>query len=109
MTERGKYQKKPVVVEAWQFDGTVECAAAMEIEYGSNVGHNCDEDGEFDGRMCCYTLEGKMLADAGDWIITGVKGERYPCKPDIFEMTYDFTGETIPLTVITPDDDEDDA
>jgi len=36
-----------------------------------------------------YTLEGKMNADIGDWIITGVKGERYPCKPDIFEATYE--------------------
>lgn len=35
------------------------------------------------------TLEGVMHANAGDWIIIGVKGERYPCKPDIFEMTYD--------------------
>ena len=35
------------------------------------------------------TLEGTMRAEPGDWIITGVKGERYPCKPDIFAMTYD--------------------
>ncbi len=38
------------------------------------------------------TLEGDMTAEVGDWIITGVKGERYPCKPDIFEMTYDAVG-----------------
>lgn len=35
------------------------------------------------------TLEGSMTAEIGDWIITGVKGEQYPCKPDIFEMTYE--------------------
>lgn len=35
------------------------------------------------------TLEGPLQVSEGDWIITGVKGERYPCKPDIFEMTYD--------------------
>lgn len=38
--------------------------------------------------MVIWTLEGDMTASAGDWIIKGVKGEFYPCKPDIFEMTY---------------------
>lgn len=56
-----RYRKKPVVVEAYQAD------EEMEIE----------------------TLEGTMRANVGDWIITGVKGERYPCKPDIFEATYE--------------------
>jgi hypothetical protein len=56
-----KYRKKPVVVEAER---------AVE-------------------RMVMHTLEGDMVAEAGDWIITGVKGERYPCKPDIFEKTYE--------------------
>jgi len=39
--------------------------------------------------MTIHTLEGNMKADPGDWIITGVKGEQYPCKPDIFEQTYE--------------------
>ena len=39
--------------------------------------------------MCIDTLEGRMKADKGDWIIRGVKGEIYPCKPDIFNMTYE--------------------
>lgn len=56
-----KYRKKPVVIEAWQTN------EAVVIE----------------------TLEGTMRADPGDWIITGVKGEVYPCKPDIFEATYE--------------------
>lgn len=55
-----KFQKKPVVVEAYQTD----------IE------------------MIIHTLEGDMKASPGDWIITGVEGEQYPCKPDIFEKTY---------------------
>lgn len=55
-----KFQKKPVVVEAYQTD--------VEI--------------------IIETLEGKMRALPGDWIITGVHGEQYPCKPDIFEETY---------------------
>ena len=56
-----KYRKKPVVVEAYQ---TEEEAVI-------------------------HTLEGDMIASAGDYIITGVHGEKYPCKPDIFEETYE--------------------
>ena len=56
-----KFRKKPVVIEAYQTD------KPFDIE----------------------TLEGVMHAEAGDWIITGVKGEQYPCKPDIFEATYE--------------------
>ena len=56
-----KYRKKPVVVEAYQTD------KEMDIE----------------------TLEGTMHASVGDYIITGVRGEQYPCKPDIFEQTYE--------------------
>ena len=41
------------------------------------------------------TLEGVMVAEPGDWIITGVQGERYPCKPDIFELTYEPVGNAI--------------
>lgn len=56
-----KYRKKPVVIEAYQTD------KEMDIE----------------------TLEGTMHASVGDYIITGVRGEQYPCKPDIFEKTYE--------------------
>lgn len=60
-----KYRKKPVVVEAYQTD------VELDIK----------------------TLEGIMHANIGDWIITGVQGEQYPCKPDIFEETYDLIEE----------------
>lgn len=56
-----RYRKKPVVIEAHR------TAERVEI----------------------VTLEGTMVAEVGDWIITGVKGERYPCKPDIFAATYE--------------------
>ena len=56
-----KYRKRPIVVEAYQ------TASWLEIE----------------------TLEGTMRADPGDWIVTGIKGEQYPVKPDIFEATYE--------------------
>lgn len=56
-----KYRKKPVIIEAYQTDK----------------------------EMIIPTLEGDMKANEGDYIITGVNGERYPCKPDIFEKTYE--------------------
>ncbi len=56
-----KYQKKPVVVKAYQTEK----------------------------EMLIHTLEGDMKANPGDWIIIGVEGEQYPCKPDIFEKTYE--------------------
>ena len=56
-----RFRKKPVIIEAYQ----------TEVE------------------MVISTLEGDMIASPGDWIITGVNGEQYPCKPDIFEKTYE--------------------
>lgn len=48
------------------------------------------------GYVSILTLEGRMRAECGDWIIKGVKGEFYPCKPDIFEATYDAIEAAIP-------------
>ncbi len=56
-----KFRKKPVVIEAYQTDK----------------------------EMVIHTLEGDMTAQIGDWIITGLRGEQYPCKPDIFEKSYE--------------------
>lgn len=75
-----KYRKKPVVIEAVQW-----------------TGENFDEVYEFTNKTCLWvggeliieTLEGDHLARVGDYIIKGVKGEFYPCKPDIFEQTYE--------------------
>ena len=77
-----KFRKKPVVIEAKQWLGT-----------------NADEMHEFiESQMSwhpitkglyIHTLEGVMLANPADWIIKGIKGEFYPCKPDIFEATYE--------------------
>lgn len=75
-----KYKKKPVVIEAIRF-----------------IGSNYEEIREFiDQNTLCSdlsivisTLEGDMVAQKGDYIIKGVKGEFYPCKPDIFEETYE--------------------
>lgn len=56
-----KFRKKPVIIEAYQTDTELDIP----------------------------TLEGIMHANVGDWIITGVQGEKYPCKPDVFEKTYE--------------------
>ena len=65
-----KYMKRPVVVEAYRTD--------QEI--------------------IIHTLEGDMAASPGDYIITGLRGERYPCKPDVFAATYAEMPEGTPLT-----------
>jgi hypothetical protein len=77
-----KYRKKPVVVEAIQWTGQNH----MEI-----YDFNCPfvAKGDSPQKLFIPTLEGEMIADIGDWIIKGVKGEFYPCKPEIFEMTYE--------------------
>ena len=74
-----KYRKKPVVIDAVQFVGNFD-----EIE--QFVG----DDAEFrNGHLVVATLEGPLTAKHGDWIIKGVRGEFYPCKPDIFAATYE--------------------
>lgn len=89
-----KFRKRPVVIEAMQFV-TGEDGNGMEIEAWSGtkaiaIGNRDNPTGEW--RPICLsidTLEGKMSAVPGDWIICGVKGEYYPCKPDIFAATYE--------------------
>ena len=78
-----KYRKKPVVIEAFQWTGLPQTYPNW-IDAATLV----QDDS---GRVCMElkTLEGVMLARPGDWIIRGVKGEVYPCKPDIFEATYE--------------------
>lgn len=91
-----KFRKKPVIIEAMQF---------IPIDLNGDINKHLVYAEEFDDWMianqgnnkCRYvgntvviqTLEGDMTASAGDWIIKGVKGEMYPCKPDIFLATYE--------------------
>ena len=78
-----KFRKKPVVIEAFQFHPAEQRGeVAAEVEAGI-VQYTED------GTMLIHTLEGVMTAVQGDWIIRGVNGELYPCKPDIFEKTYE--------------------
>lgn len=90
-----RYRKKPVVIEAVHFDGQPNSATEI-IDWGLSTGQtitfHCG-----DGEACrkqfhslkIPTLEGTMFAEPGDWIIQGVQGEFYPCKPDIFDATYE--------------------
>lgn len=90
-----KYRKKPVVIEATQWlkmGDHPEVIEAVKRPDGVIFCHNIisDDGGEgYTRTFAIPTLEGAHEVTAGDWIITGVKGEHYPCKPDIFEMTYE--------------------
>ena len=80
----GRYRKKPVTIEAEQYNGMDPLSWADRGEpFFTTV-----EDG-VGIRLYIKTLEGDHLVSPGDWVITGVKGEKYPCKPDIFEATYE--------------------
>jgi len=79
-----KYRKKPVVIDAWLFDGSWSSAEPI-VKLCAGISWS----GHGKGELAIDTLEGTMRADPGDYIIRGVKGEFYPCKPDIFAATYD--------------------
>lgn len=81
----GKYTKKPVTIEAVQFDGK------NFDEIAAFAGDSYSTENVRTGPQALYilTAEGPLHASPGDWIIKGVKGEFYPCKPDIFAATYD--------------------
>lgn len=95
MSNPKKYHKKPVEIEAMQYDGTVARATEIidwALANDGTITYHCDDDEscERDSHVLSVrTLEGTMRALPGDWIIRGVQGEFYPCKPDIFEQTYE--------------------
>jgi hypothetical protein len=84
----GLYRKRPVVIEAIQWTGANIDEILPMVDFAklpatTGIGHAAD------GGLTIPTLEGDHLASPGDWIIKGVQGELYPCKPDIFEATYE--------------------
>lgn len=113
----GQFRKKPVVIEAvqllWSTWGEMcEFAGVGNVEDGKPQGcyvdwegrGTDDNPGDRDGEqvrigLWIPTLEGLMLGTEGDWIIRGVQGELYPCKPDIFDATY----EAVPLVSVGED------
>lgn len=98
-----KFRKKPVVIEAFQMteerrinntDWPEWMHRAWSFERGLPGSLYPTEEGTCDGTLSIGTLEGQHLVSWGDWLIKGVKGELYPCKPDIFEQTYEPVSET---------------
>lgn len=82
-----KYRRKPIVVCAIQYDGNnVE-------EILTSLGMESVDNDFISNDLIIETLEGDMRAKVGDYIIKGVNGEFYPCKPDIFEKTYEAVDE----------------
>ena len=93
-----KFRKKPVVIEAFQMteerrasnaDWPEWMHQAWQLDREAPGSLHPTEEGAGDGTLSIGTLEGPHLVSWGDWIIRGVKGELYPCKPDIFEATYE--------------------
>jgi hypothetical protein len=83
-----KFRKKPVVIDAWQ---SFKNAGTQTFTWPTWI-IKAISDGviyEKDGEIYIKTLEGDHHVSDGDWIIRGVQGELYPCKPDIFEATYE--------------------
>jgi hypothetical protein len=94
------FRKKPVVVEAMYF------RTNPDKEDGRFLSEWCGGEYTVDALGHCIlidTLEGQMRADPGDWIIKGVKGEFYPCKPDIFAATYDLVEDQAAFTHRAPE------
>jgi hypothetical protein len=85
-----KFRKKPVVIEATQWDGTYTHAQQLEAKLGLEAfGMNSHPQNNTVSYWCIDTLEGRRYVTPGDWIITGVKGEFYLRKDEIFKMTYE--------------------
>ena len=85
-----KYRKKPVIVEAIQYRGVYTDEVR---DFFGGARHRFDPA----QGILIPTLEGTMTADQFDWIIKGVEGEFYPCKPNIFEATYELVDEDISI------------
>ena len=86
-----KFRKKPVVIEAMQWDGSMDKMETInarwpEMRTSGLTSHKANRTIQW---WSIATLEGRHVVSVGDYIIKGVKGEFYPCKPDIFEMTYE--------------------
>lgn len=85
-----QYRKKPVVIEAYQYGGGPLPSTAPDwVAEATEPCGVITNTGFLTKRLQVKTLEGRMYANPDDWIIRGVQGEVYPCKPDIFSATYE--------------------
>lgn len=80
-----KFRKKPIVIEAVRFKAA-DISTHEHVSFGEPHPHG---HSTLSGKYWIATLEGPLFVSEDDWIITGVKGEHYPCKPDIFAATYE--------------------
>jgi len=89
-----RYRKRPVVIEAMQFNGIDDYLAIVDWMKAVGDTHALADEVRYSTPiMLIQTLEGTMAASPGDWIIRGVQGEFYPCKPDVFAATYEAVTE----------------
>lgn len=86
-----RFRKKPVVIDATQWDGTLSGVRFIQSIYPrmETLAITYHEESNTVSWWKIGTLEGDLIVSPNDWIICGVKGEYYPCKPDIFEATYE--------------------
>lgn len=89
MSEVKKFRKKTVVIEAMQFDAERKHGFEEAINWADARQWFVDLDNRDECYLSISTLEGRMIARNGDWIIRGVNGEFYSCKPDLFEQTHE--------------------
>lgn len=89
-----RYRKKPVVIDAIQWHEETMFIKDVLDHFGGMKEMGISTIGRSGRRLFIRTLEGEMSVGDGDWIIKGVNGELYPCKPDIFEKTYELVEET---------------
>ena len=87
-----RYRKKPVVVEAMQWEPENLLQARLVVGWLKAVGADFHHPDGY--RLAIRTLEGEMLVSPGDMVIKGVQGEFYPCKPDIFAATYELAEDS---------------
>lgn len=85
-----KFRKKPIEIEAILWDGSADTANSF---IGEAFGVDWEYASQSESAIVIPTLEGRMRGELGDWIVKGIKGEFYPCKPDIFEATYEPVNE----------------
>lgn len=91
-----KFRKKPVVIEAFRYTGDLYTNGEFNCpNWAIEAYKNKTFVSYGQGDLYIKTLEGEMLVSVGDYIIQGVNGELYPCKPDIFKKTYDSTETTV--------------
>lgn len=92
-----KARKRPVVVEVWLFSSSPTMSDMQSApQWVKNAVYIIEKQSGGVSHLSVRTLEGYMTASPGDWLIHGVNGEVYPCKPDIFEKTYELVNDDTP-------------